>query len=122
MPRPKELHFFDPYWDGSFGDEDASLAPALFSRADGRSPASGRGYMYDVGRRAARAARRPPAGQPARSADRYRSHLRTDRVTNGLEGETDRALSSSTDPLCGSADFPRGLLVLQNAPLAATAG
>jgi hypothetical protein len=76
----KELHFFDPYWDGAFGDADAERYRRYFPRPAGRlcgewTPR----YMYDawVPRLLARCA--PDAKLLVMLRDpleRYRSHMR----------------------------------------------
>jgi Sulfotransferase family len=77
----KELHFFDPFWDGSFGDEDAERYRQYFPRAEGSIAGEWTPrYMYDVWTPALLARAAPHAKLLVSLRDplaRYRSHLRT---------------------------------------------
>ena len=45
---PKEVHFFDRFWDGSFSDADIARYHAYFARREGRSAGEWTpGYMVD---------------------------------------------------------------------------
>jgi len=45
----KEVHFFDPFWDGSFGEDDAARYREQFPRAEGAIAGEWTPrYMYDV--------------------------------------------------------------------------
>jgi len=76
----KELHFFDPYWDGSFSDEDAERYRRHFPRAEGTIAGEWTPrYMYDVWTPALLARAAPDARLLVSLRDpltRYRSHLR----------------------------------------------
>jgi hypothetical protein len=77
----KEVHFFDPFWDGSFGDEDARSYPHHFPRAQRTIAGEWTPrYMYDVWTPALLARAAPAAKLLVSLRDpleRYRSHLRT---------------------------------------------
>ena len=77
------MHFFDPFWDGSFGDERRRALPARTSRARSGTIAGEwtPRYMYDVWTPALLARRAPADARLLVSLrdplERYRSHLRT---------------------------------------------
>jgi hypothetical protein len=77
----KEAHFFDPFWDGSFGDDEAARYREQFPRAEGTIAGEWTPrYMYDVWTPALLARAAPDARLLVSlrdPLDRYRSHLRT---------------------------------------------
>jgi hypothetical protein len=131
----KEVHFFDPFWDGSFGEEDAGRYREHFPRAEGTIAGEWTPrYMYDVWAPALLARAAPDARLLVSLRDplaRYRSHLRTAIAAEGRETFLGRpatlALSRSlyAYPLLRVLrHFPRQqLLVLQHERcVAGTAG